>query len=274
MVVDKAEQLFTFDVAEQPQLVLLDPEQQLLGVVEQEKTEQELLFQFHNAEQLALKLEALEELQEQAARPQVLSMYQQALRDEYWMVRSKAINMLSQLKEGQAAPVEPKVKEMATQDEKGAVRADAILALAGWNGNKYKPVFEKAMRDSSYQASAAAILAYAGTGAADAPKKLARFEGETNEEIVLALATLYAVEAGPEKYGWFMKQMKAASGGELYYLLQSFGAYLAGNSETNTPEVISLLADLAQHHRLYYVRAAAYQALMVMSEKPEVQALL
>ncbi len=274
VVVDKAEQLFTFDVAEQPQLVLLDPEQQLLGVVEQEKTEQELLFQFHNAEQLALKLEALEELQEQAARPQVLSMYQQALRDEYWMVRSKAINMLSQLKEGQAAPVEPKVKEMATQDEKGAVRADAILALAGWNGNKYKPVFEKAMRDSSYQASAAAILAYAGTGAADAPKKLARFEGETNEEIVLALATLYAVEAGPEKYGWFMKQMKAASGGELYYLLQSFGAYLAGNSETNTPEVISLLADLAQHHRLYYVRAAAYQALMVMSEKPEVQALL
>ncbi|GAB3827135.1 hypothetical protein GCM10028895_39010 [Pontibacter rugosus] len=154
------------------------------------------------------------------------------------------------------------------------MRADAILALAGRNGAKYQQLFQNAMNDSSYQVTAAAILAYAGTGASDTKEKLARFDKEENEDIVLSLATYYAVQGGPEKFDWFMKNIKSANGGELYYMLQSFGAYLASNSTTNTPEVINMLGDMAKNHRLYYVRAAAYQALMVMSEKEEVQALL
>ncbi len=274
IVVDKARQTFTFDVATQPQLVLFDAEQQLLGVVEHEKTEEELLYQFRNAGHLAPKLEALYELQEQAARPQVQSMYKEALQDEYWAVRSTALGIVSRLKEGQASALEPIVRQMATKDKKGAVRAEAILALAGWGGDKYKSLFSQAMNDSSYQVSAAAVLAYAGTGASDAKQRLAQFEQEDNEEIVLALATFYAVQAGPEKYDWFMQKIKSANSGELYYLLQSFGAYLASNSQTNTPEVIAMLGDIARNHRLYYVRAAAYQTLMVMSEKPEVEELM
>ncbi|WP_299755798.1 M1 family aminopeptidase [uncultured Pontibacter sp.] len=274
IVLDKAEQSFAFDVASQPQLVLFDAEQQLLGVVEHEKTEQELLFQFRNTNQLAPKLEALSELQEQAARPQVQNMYKEALRDDYWAVRSTALGVLSRLKEGQVSSLEPTIKEMATKDKKGSVRAEAILALAGWGGEKYQNLFKQAMNDSSYQVSAAAILAYAGTGAADAVQKMAQFENESNEEIVLALATIYAVQAGPEKYDWFMQKVKNAGGGELYYLLQSLGAYLASNNQTNTPEVIAMLGDIAQNNQLYYVRASAYQALMVMSEKPEVEGLM
>ncbi|MCX2738479.1 M1 family aminopeptidase [Pontibacter anaerobius] len=274
IVVDKAEQTFTFDVASQPQLVLFDAEQQLLGVVEHEKTEDELLFQFQHANQLAPKLKALAELQEQATRPQVQAIYKEALQDDFWMVRSTAINILSRLKEGQVALLEPAIRKMAVDDKKGSVRAEAILALAGWGGEKYQAVFNRAMQDSSYQVAAAGILAYAGTGAQDVKQKLAQFDKEENEEIVLALATYYAVQAGPEKYDWFMTKMKKAGGSELYYLLQSFGAYLAGNSQTNTPEAIAMLADLAQNHSLYYVRGSAYQALMVMSEKPEVQQLM
>ncbi|WP_266203991.1 M1 family aminopeptidase [Pontibacter kalidii] len=274
IVVEKASQTFTFDVATQPQLVLFDAEQQLLGTVEHEKTEEELLFQFRHAGHLAPKLETLSELQEQVSRPQVQSIYKEALKDEYWAVRSTALSMLSRLKEGQAASLEPTIKQMAVQDKKGSVRAEAILALAGWGGSRHQDLFRQALSDSSYQVAAAAILAYASTGAADAKQRMAQFEDESNEEVVLALATIYAVQAGPEKYDWFMQKLKSASGGELYYLLQSFGAYLASNSQTNTPEVIAMLGEIAQEHRLYYVRAAAYQALMVMSEKPEVERLM
>ena len=274
VTIDEAKETFTFKVATEPQLVLFDAEQQLLGVVEHQKTDQELVFQFKNVDQLAPKLEAMAGLEQKLQDPAVLQMYQAALKDDYWRIRSAAVTGLSGLKEGQAVAVEPVIKQMVQQDKRGAVRADAILALAGWGGEKYKTVFEQAMRDSSYQASAAAILAYAGTGAADTKQKLAQFENETNEEVALALATYYAVQGGPEKYEWFTRQLKQASGGQLYYLLQSFGAYLASNSQTNTPEVVALLGDLAQNNSQYYVRAAAYQALMVMSEKPEVKALL
>ncbi len=274
ITVNKANQTFTFKVANQPQLVLFDAEQQLLGVVEHQKTEQELIFQFQNTKQLAPKLEALARLQEKASQPAVKNMYLAALKDDFWAVRSTAINALSSLKGGEAAAVEAAIQKMATADKKGSVRADAILALASLNGAKHQQLFKQAMQDSSYQAAAAAILAYAGTGAADTKQQLAQFDKETNEEVVLALATFYAVQGGPEKFDWFMRNLKTAKGGELYYLLQSFGAYLASNSSTNTPEVISMLAELAKNHSQYYVRAAAVQALMVMSEKPEVQQLL
>ncbi|WP_162051624.1 M1 family metallopeptidase [Pontibacter pamirensis] len=274
IVVDKAKQTFTFNVPTEPQLVLFDAEQQLLGVVEHEKSQEELVYQFKNTQQLGPKLEAMMTLDDSLQKPEVLQMYQTALNDDYWRVRSAAINRLSSPKEGQAGAVENTIRQMALQDKEGAVRAEAILALAGWNGGKYTPVFEQAMQDSSYLAAAAGILAYAGTGAADTKQRLAAFEEEQNEDIVLALASYYAMQGGPEKYDWFMRQINQASGSELYYLLQSFSAYLAGNSQTNTPEVITLLANLAQNSDQYYVRAAAYQALMVMSEKPEVQELL
>ncbi|MHA6246581.1 M1 family aminopeptidase [Pontibacter sp. CAU 1760] len=274
ITVSKAAQTFTFDVPTAPQLVLFDAGQQLLAEVDHQKSEQELLYQFAHANQFGPKIEALSALEDKVNEPAVQQMYKTALQDKYWRVRDAAVTHLAGLDKKDAAGVEPLILQAATQDKRGAVRADAILALANWGGEKYTSLFGKAMQDSSYQVSAAAILAYAGTGAPDVKQKLAQFEKEKNEEVVLALATYYAVQGGAEKYDWFMRQLKATNGGQLYYLLQSFGAYLASNAETNTPEVIAYLANLAKSNSLYYVRAAAYQALMVMSEKPEVQALL
>ncbi|SFG91763.1 M1 family metallopeptidase [Pontibacter chinhatensis] len=274
VVIDKAQQVFSFEAPTQPQLVLFDAEQQLLATVEHEKTEDELLFQFRHAGQLASKLEALQELQDQAARAQVQGMYKEALQDAHWSVRSTALGILSRLKEGQVSTLEPLIRQMAVKDKKSAVRAEALLALAGWGGPRYQSLYNQAMNDSSYQVAAAALLAYAGTGAGDASQKMTQFEKEDSEEVALALATVYAVQAGPEKYDWFMEKLHKASNNQLYYLLQSFGAYLASNPETNTPEVITFLGELAKSHRLYYVRAAAYQTLMVMSDKPEVETLM
>jgi aminopeptidase N len=274
IVVDRADQTFTFNVPSQPQLVLFDAEQQLLGVVDHQKSDQELVYQFQHAEQFGPKLEALMALDEKLQEPAVLQMYQAALKDGFWRTRSAAINSLSRLEKGQAGAVENTISQMAQQDKRGAVRADAVLALVGLGGEKHKAIYEQAMRDSSYQVAAAGILAYAATGAPDTKQRLAQFEKETNEDVVLALSSIYAMQGGPEKYDWFMNQVKQAQGSQLYYLLQSFAAYLAGNSQANTPEAIALLADTAKNNRLYYVRASAYQALMVMSERSEVQALL
>src|SRR5690606_39372405 len=84
----------------------------------------------------------------------------------------------------------------------------------------------------------------------------------------------YALQAGPEKYDWFVKRINESNGGKKYYLLQSFSAFLATNRSTNTPETINMLADIARDNSLYFVRMAAFQALMGMSDKTEVKELL
>ena len=274
IVIDKAEQTFTFQVAGPPQLVVFDAEQQLLGTVSHEKSKEELVYQFYNAGMLAPKLEAIVRLQDQLTDPAVLKLLQAGLKDDYWVVRSASINTLSQLDAAKANPVLDDIKKLAANDKKGSVRADAILTLANWGGDKYKQVYLDAMQDSSYTVAAAGIIGYAGTGAPDAMARLAKFENEKGEEVTLALSSFYAVQGSPDKYDWFVHKIRQSKGGALYYLLQSFGAFLAANPQTNTPETIALLRGLAQNHNIYYVRGAAYQALMVMSEKPEVQQIL
>ncbi|MBC5992905.1 M1 family aminopeptidase [Pontibacter cellulosilyticus] len=274
IVIDKADQTFTLPATAQPQLVLFDADQQLLGTIDHDKTKQELVYQFNNSKQLSPKLETMVRLQEQLTDPEVLKLLQNALQDDYWVVRSAAISALSQLESDKANSVKEAIAKLARQDKKGAVRADAILALANWEGEKYKQLYLDAMNDSSYIVNAAGILGYAGTGAADTKERLAKFEKEKGEEVILALSSFYAVQGGPQKYDWFVRNIRQGKGGALYYLLQSFGAFLAANPQTNTPESIELLKQLAQNHNIYYVRGAAYQALMVMSEKPEVQQIL
>ncbi|PKV66757.1 M1 family metallopeptidase [Pontibacter ramchanderi] len=272
--ITKANQVFKLPATAEPQLVLFDSEQQLLGTVEHAKTTEELEFQFNNAKTLASKLEALEALGEELDQQRMLVLLQGALKDEFWGVRNLALDMAGRLPAKQAESLEPIVKKMAMSDKKGDVRAGAILLLSEWGDDAYTALYKTAMQDSSYKVAAAGILSYAMTGAPDINQRLATFEKESNEEIVLALASYYAVKGGPGKYDWFMKQMKNAKGTGLYYLLQSYGAFMAVNPEAYKPEAIAMLSELAQHHQIYYVRMAAFQTLMVHSERPEIIELL
>ncbi|MBC5774110.1 M1 family peptidase [Pontibacter sp. KCTC 32443] len=267
--ITKANQTYTFPVATQPQLVLFDSEQQLLGVVEHEKSPEELRYQFYNSKQVMPKTEALTLLAKNAGAE--LKLFQDALKDDFWFIRSMALNSLTDIKPDASQAMVAKVEQIAKQDKKGSVRADAILLLSGWGADKYKNIYEAALKDSSYQVAAAGIIAYAGTGAEDAKQKLSKFEKEQNEDIAVALSSFYALQGGPEKYNWFVEKIRNSKSSGKYYMLQSFGAYLASNSSTNTPETIEMLADIAQNNNLYYVRMAAFQALMVMSDKPEVK---
>ncbi|WP_162427728.1 M1 family metallopeptidase [Pontibacter pudoricolor] len=272
ILITKANQIFTIPVATQPQLVLFDGEKQLLGVVEHEKSPEELRYQFYNSNQVMAEYEALTELSKNAGSE--IKLLQDALSNDFWFIRTMAINALVDIKPDTHPAIVAKVKQMARQDKKGSVRADATLLLAGWGGNTYKAIYEEALKDSSYQVVAAGIIAYAGTGSEDTKQKLSRFEKEENEEVAIALGSFYALQGGPEKYNWFVEKIKNGKGSGKYYMLQSFAAYLASNSNTNTPQTIAMLSDIAQNNNLYYVRMAAFQALMVMSDKPEVKEIL
>ena len=267
--ITKAQEAFTLPVATQPQLVLFDGEQQLLGVVEHQKSPEELRFQFNQSKRLLPELEALNALSKNPEEN--LSLLQDALANDFWFIRSTALAALADVSSDSQAALAGKVQQMAKQDKKGAVRADAVLLLADWGGEKYKNLYEAALKDSSYQVVAAGIVAYAGTGAEDVAQKLAAYDQETNDEVVIALSSFYAVQAGPEKYDWFIDKIKQSKGSGLYYLLQSFSAFIASNSSTNTPATIDLLTDMAKNHNLYYVRMAAFQGLMVLSDQPGVK---
>ena len=272
--ITKANQTFTIPVSGQPQLVLFDGEQQLLGVVTHDKTDEELVFQFNNAKQFRPKFDALAKLSEKVNEPAVLKLMQDALKEDFWYIRSMALSALGNLEQKNNAALIEQVKKLAKQDKKGAVRADAILLLSGWGGDKYKDIYQTALKDSSYITTSAAIIAYAETGSPDVDTKLAAFEKEKNEDIVLALSSYYATKGLPQKNAWFVNKIKQGKGSGLYFLLQNFASYLAHSNTNHSQENIALVADLAKNDPQYYIRLGAMQVLLIMSEKPEVLALI
>lgn len=270
--ITKASQTFTLPTSTTPQLVLFDGEKQLLGVVDHKKSEEELRYQFYNSKLLIPEFEALNAFSQNPSNN--LKIIQDALKNDFWFIRGMALNALGEIRTDQQTSLVTQVQQIARTDKKGSVRSDAVLLLAEWGGEKYKATYEAALKDSSYQVVAAGIIAYAATGAEDAKQKLSVFDKEKNEDVVTALSSFYAMQAGPEKHDWFMQKLRQSKGSGTYYLLQSFSAYLASNSETNTLETITYLADLARNHNLYYVRMGAFQSLMVMSDKPGVEEML
>ena len=62
ILLDKAEQTFEFSAKSAPKMVLLDPENILIGKIEHQKSKEELIEQFYNADHIATKLNVLETL--------------------------------------------------------------------------------------------------------------------------------------------------------------------------------------------------------------------
>ncbi len=124
--IDQREQTFTFDAEAAPQLVNFDAERMLLAELDYPKTEEELVFQFHNAPLFLDRYEALLELRQvnSAAARQVMSA---ALQDEFWQIRAMGLESLPpELAEEDRLII----AKMANTDPHSDVRASAYAKMA------------------------------------------------------------------------------------------------------------------------------------------------
>lgn len=283
VTITKANQTFEFPAAAEPQLVLIDAEAQLLGTVQHEKSQAELIYQFYNAGKFYPKFHALQALTPKSAEPEVLKLLQTALNDKFWRIRSQAISAFNlnsrrfnQDKDGDKDfsdpkynPVKEKLREIALKDPKTSVRADAIATLSSFKDAAYYPVFEKALQDSSYLVVSAGIDALVSQkNVQPYNKTIKALSSGTNEEVITALASFYARHGDGTEFPWFEKHLPRLSGSSLVSYLPTFAAYLYRVTDQEKQKGIAMLEKVAKTHQTYYVRLAGYQALKILNEEP------
>ncbi|MDZ7936088.1 MAG: M1 family metallopeptidase [Emticicia sp.] len=284
IVLDKKQQTFEFAMKSAPKMVLLDPENILVGKIEHQKSQDELLYQFYNAEGIATRLDVLETLTYipeddttfyyPAAEKNIRKLLIDATKDKFWRIRQFAIQKLFDYDGEEFLEVEKALQYRVLHDERSYVRADAILAMKGFQNSQNDKLFRDALADSSYTVQAAAIEALLASKPSDAIDLVLKFDTSTNPSIFAAVANYFAEEASPLRFDWFQNHLSQMKGNDLYQVLGIFGTYLV----KSTPEVqlksLSLLSKIAKNDTQWYVRFAGMQTLSLINDNKEVQSLM
>ncbi len=261
-------QSFDFDVTDKPDLVLIDAEQQLVGEIIHDKTDEELVFQYAHAENYRTRYEAVSKLigtkLDKASNRQMMFA---ALNDPFWFLRSAAIENFKAYKGTGKDTVEALVKALAMTDRKPSVKADAIGYLASLsNQGQYQDICLKGMNDSAYSVVGASLSAYLKLNKADASSLINKFEKEDNVEIVGALAKYYATKGDSSKFDWFVEKIDKGSGRELYYILTDFTKYAQKLNNAHKMKAVKVMEPIARTNTSFYAKFAAYKGISAFKE--------
>ncbi|GGK60440.1 M1 family aminopeptidase [Rufibacter glacialis] len=260
--VTKAEQTFAFPASKAPQTVTIDPKQTILARITHEKPLEEWAAQFLQGNGYALKSTALEQLRD-TTFAQVDQVIQQAIKDPFWKIRSTGLEMLVSTPAIQKPEVQAQIQQLALTDPNSTVRAIGMYALSTLSGLPPE-IVEKGLQDSSYQVVSAAIFAWS-RGSHDL-NRLKPFLTYKNPDVVNALAAAFTANTEDELYGWYLKNAQKLRGGDLFYFLQSFGAYLLKKNIDDQERGWQALVRVVERETLDIAKQTAFQMLTLMAE--------
>ena len=276
ITITKADQTFSFLATEAPALVKFDNDGQLLAQIDEQRTQEELLFQFYHARGYLQKYEVLDELQNKTTDFAVSGLMRNALQDKFFAIRRTALDHLRGYRGPTANTVRSEIQRLATTDPNSSVRAQAIVALATFPTENFLTTYQAALRDSSYLVEAAAITALSKVpNVVGATTQLAALDATPNSALLVALAGYYAQRGSLDQYAWYLRRLPDVTDTDLYTYLQSFGAFMVQMPVIERERGLQTLENLARHHPQYFVRLGAYKGLLVLAtSQPTLKAML
>lgn len=264
VTVSKADQTFSFPAAERPSLVKFDSEGQLLAQIDEDRTADELTFQFNHARGYLQRAEVLELLQNKTSDLSISVLFRGALDDKFWAIRRTALEHLRRYRGPEGGAVRQAVLRVATTDPNPQVRAQALITLASFPDNTYRATFFAALNDSSYSVAAAALAAVAKIPGSGVQAQVAALDNTASSVLVLALADYYAQNGALNQYAWFLRRLPDVPEGDLYRYLQAFGALMVNIPLVERDKGQQLLEEYARHAPRYDVRLGAYKGLALL----------
>ncbi|PJJ54642.1 aminopeptidase N [Hymenobacter chitinivorans DSM 11115] len=261
IVVTKADQTFQWAAPQRPNLVKFDAEGQLLAKIQEERTQDELMFQYYNARNYLQKYEAIDGLRNKVGDLAVSGLLRNALNDNFWAVRNAALEALRKYKGPEGNAVRKDIKRVAASDVKSQVRATAIATLSTFPNEDFGDVYSVALNDSSYLVASAAITALTKAPTVGTRDRISSMQETTSTAVLNALANYYSLNGNLDQYPWFLRRLNDVPEEDLYNYLQNFGTLMTKIPPIEREKGIQKLETLARTHRNYAVKLGAYRAL-------------
>ncbi len=168
---------FVFQTVSRPDLINVDGDKILLCEKTDNKSLDNYIFQYKYAGLYLDRREAIDfAARSQSEDPKALDLMKTALNDKYFGLRLYTIQRLNLINDSLKKTVEPLLTEIAANDPKTLVRAGAIEALGKYKKESYKPLFLKALNDSSYSIAGKALVALGAIDTIDALEEAKSFQ--------------------------------------------------------------------------------------------------
>lgn len=188
-----AKNTFTFDSSKTPDLVNLNADGILVADITDKKTAEQNLLQFTGSKEFKSRYLALTGINDEIGKnPAATKLLATALKDPYFRVRMKALEMMDLSNPEQMKAMGSEVEKLASNDPKTLVQAAAIGALAKTKDKKYLPIFEKgvnAVSNAVKANSVGAVLAIDPAKAASYAEKI-DLDGASEEMIAQMLPVI------------------------------------------------------------------------------------
>jgi aminopeptidase N len=145
---------FTFDYTTKPDLINFDGDKILLCQKTDHKTAENFKAQWKYAPLYMDRREAIEYI----ADNKMLNELSLGLNDKFYGIRSLTLDKMKEIPEAIAnTTILQSVQRIAANDDHNRTKARAIAMLAATKDPQYKPIYEKAVNDSSYTVAGAAL---------------------------------------------------------------------------------------------------------------------
>ncbi len=264
ITITRVDQTFLLPTSQKPVLVKFDNETQLLAQMDEERTQDELLFQFYHAHNYQQKAEAMNLLQNKTDQLSVSSLMRNALNDKFWSVRRLALEHLRGYRGPEPTGMRKDIVRLAGTDPNSRVRVQALKTLAAFSDGDYGNIYGAAVADSSILVSAAAIEILAKHPEANSRQQIAAIENTRSSPLILAIARFYALNGHLDQYPWFLRRLPDVAEADLYGYFQAFGALMANIPPVERDKGLKVLEEYARTYPRYEVRLGAYHGLALL----------
>lgn len=157
--VDAKDASFTFPYRKQPDLIVINADNNLICDLNENKVMSDYIFQLKNAENYVHRREALLELIKKQDDKNAYDAVVYALNDESYKIRILALENIDLINKFSKRDAIRKIMQMANDDDKTLVQASAISTLGKLIDEEMKPIFEKALTTKSYSVLGRALVA-------------------------------------------------------------------------------------------------------------------
>jgi aminopeptidase N len=262
---EKVRDTFEFELPAAPQLVVVDAQKVILCEKKVKKSENQWIYQLKHAPLYLDKKEALEELgksNSQAAKSAIIN----ALEHPFWHIRLMAMKKSKKSIRSNKAQMKDQIVLLTTDDHPQVRTAALKMLKKHWEGDgELLAIYQKAVKDSSYNVMAQGIEGYAEIDKEKAMAIAKEFEREGGA-VAAAIARIYAKYGGKEEHTFFIEQLGRASGFSKYGLIQTYNNFLMRQDENEMNKGLSVFEDLARNGSPWFIKLSGYQLLSNAAE--------
>ena len=272
VVIDSLTNKFYLPVSKKPELIIFDAEHQLVGVIKDTHSREDLVLQYTLAPLHFDRADAVERLAKKSKSAEAVKVLKLALDDKFYGIREAALKSIPKIPNENFAGLKDKIMGIAKNDPKSKVRAAAISALAKMfeGDNTLAQFYQECLtNDKSYLVIGAALNALGGVDKPVALKEAKKLENEKSGDVLLGVATLYAESGEAGYYDFFANGYKNVSGAnEKYTFVTLFGNYMAKQKdEALLNKGIDFAVNIIETENAWWMKLAGYTMLNAIGGK-------